>query len=1247
MKVPFLIILVIPQGIEQCKLGISRSETSKVKPSSHGSFAMATISGNSSNNTLVGTDQDDVINGLAGNDLIQGLQGNDIIDGGTGIDTADYREKTLGITVTLSGSIDSVVTVGGTAEDTLRRVENIFGGSGDDFITGDVLANTFRGGLGADILDGGAGIDTADYSDKSQSVVVTLNGSSDSTVTVGGTAEDTLRNIENVIGGSAGDILTGDSLNNSFQGGGGADVVDGGDGADTADFREKTASVVVSLNGAADATVFVGGIAEDTLRNVENLIGGSAGDTFIGDTLANKLSGAEGNDWLCGGLGADILDGGEDIDTADYSDKNASVSVTLNGSSLATVTIGGVAEDSILKIENIVGGSGDDFITGDVQANTFRGGLGADTLDGGAGVDTADYGDKTQAVVLTLSGASNALVTVNGSAEDTLRNIENVIGGSADDTLTGDSLNNSFQGEAGADIIDGGSGSDTADYRDKSGPMTVVLNGANASTVFVGGVAEDSIRNIESILAGSGDDSLTGDALANTLDGGAGNDTVDYSGRTGSVLVTLNGGTDAKVTIGGRLDDTLRNVENIIGGSGSDTIIGDAHVNVLTGGGGGDILKGGLGSDILDGGIGSDTADFSDKTASVVVTLNGSNNAVATVGGVAEDTLRNIENIFGGAGADALTGDGLANILRGGGAADVLDGGAGVDTADYREKTVSVIATLNGAADAVVKIGGVNEDTIRNFENISGGSAGDTLTGDASVNVLLGNDGADFLSGNLGADVLDGGAGLDSADFREKSGAISITLNGAANVRVSVAGILEDTLRNVENIFSGSGADTLIGDGQANLFRGGLGQDVIDGGAGSDTADYREKSLSVAVTLNGATDAVVKVAGVAEDTIRNVENVFGGSGADTLIGDAAANSLSGGDGGDVLQGGLGADILDGGAGSDLADYSEKSSSVVVILNGSSSVAVSVGGVTEDTIRNIEKVFGGSAADTLIGDGLANTFRGGSGADLIDGGAGADIADYRENTSGIAVTLTGSTDATVTVGGVAEDTIRNIESVLGSSGHDVLTGDTFANTLSGNDGRDLLTGGGGADILDGGGGVDTASYRDKAASVVLTLNGAANATATIGGVAEDTLRNIENVLGGTGDDRLTGDAAANLLSGGGGNDILDGGAGSDTFQFDFALDSSSNVDTILNFSTGDKIALASSVFSALSTGALSNAQFFSGAGANAAQDSDDRIIYDSNSGALYYDADGFGGVSAIQFAMIDMRPTLSSGDFLIV
>jgi hypothetical protein len=109
------------------------------------------------------------------------------------------------------------------------------------------------------------------------------------------------------------------------------------------------------------------------------------------------------------------LDGGADTDVADYSDKTTSVAVTLNGASYTTVSVGGVAEDTIREIENVTGGSGADRLTGDGSDNVFRGGGGADVLDGGAGVDTADYSDKTASVAVTLNGGTNASVTVGGA----------------------------------------------------------------------------------------------------------------------------------------------------------------------------------------------------------------------------------------------------------------------------------------------------------------------------------------------------------------------------------------------------------------------------------------------------------------------------------------------------------------------------------------------------------------------------------------------------------------------------------------------------------------------------------------------------------------------------------------------------------------------------------------------------------------------------------------------------------------
>ena len=1053
--------------------------------------------------------------------------------GSTTLNLSTKLNDSGGRPVTVNGSTDAEAISGGGLGDTLNGngggdtlnggdgADTLNGGSGNDFLNGQAGIDLLYGGADDDVLDGGDGIDFLDGGDGNDNVA-------------GGNGNDTLDGMggnDGLNGGAGNDFLSGGDGNDALKGGNGNDFMDGGSGTDTADYGDRILPVAVTLNGATDATVTVGLFAEDTIRNIENVTGGFLNDTLSGDGLANTLSGGGGDDMLKGGGGNDVLDGGDGSDTADYSDKTGAVAVTLNGDTDATVTVDGVAEDTIRKVENITSGIGNDTLMGDDLNNTFlgdagddllKGAAGNDTLDGGVGTDTADYGDKTASVVATLKGATNATVTVGGVAEDTIRNIENVIGGSGDDTLTGNDPANLFRGGPGADTLDGRSGSDTADYGDKTDAVAVTLNGAADATVTVGGIAEDTIRNIENIIGGTANDTLTGDGFANlfrgglgadTLDGGAGNDTADYSDRTAAVAVTLNEATDATVTVGGIAEDTIRNIENVTGGTGNDTLTGDTLNNSLLGGGGNDVLKGAAGK-------------------------------------------------------------------------DTLDGGAGVDTADYGDKTASVIVALNGATNATVKIGGVNEDTIRNIENITGGTGNDTLTGAALNNTLLGDGGDDLLKGAAGNDTLDGGAGTDTADYRDKTAAIAVTLNGATDATVTVGGVAEDTIRNIENVFGGSANDTLIGDGLDNTFRGGLGADTMDGGAGADTADYGDKTTSVSVTLNGATDATVKVGGVDEDTVRNIENIIGSSANDTLTGDSLSNTLLGSGGSDLLKGAAGNDTLDGGTGIDTADYSDKSNAVAVTLNGATDATVTVGGVNEDTIRNIENVRGGSGADSLTGDGLANLFRGGLGADTLDGGAGGDTADYSDKSAAVVVKLNAATNATVTVGGVARTT------------------------------SDL----------------------------------------TVGGVAEDTIRNIENVTGGSGADTLTGDGKANQLRGNGAadtlngkssNDILTGGAGGDTFVFDTALNATNNVDHITDFATEDTIQLDDVVFTGIAPGTLAADAFHSAAGATEASDTDDRIVYDTTTGELYYDADGLGGVAAVKFAVLDNQAALTHDDFFVV
>jgi len=183
--------------------------------------------------------------------------------------------------------------------------------------------------------------------------------------------------------------------------------------------------------------------------------------------------------------------------------------------------------------------------------------------------------------------------------------------------------------------------------------------------------------------------------------------------------------------------------------------------------------------------------------------------------------------------------------------------------------------------------------------------------------------------------------------------------------------------------------------------------------------------------------------------------------------------------------------------------------------------------------------------------------------------------------------------------------------------DVIAGTASGETLNGTAGADTIQGLGGDDRLYGQSGNDRLE----------------------GGTGRDYL------YGSTGDDTLLGGDGNDRLHGGAGRDILTGGANQDSFVFDTSL-GASNIDKITDFSVvDDTIRLENAVFTKFGwTGTMSSSAFYAG---EAAHDSTDRIIYNSNTGALSYDPDGTGSAAAVQFAELSTGLTLTYQDFQIV
>jgi Ca2+-binding RTX toxin-like protein len=1070
---------------------------------------MADLTGDSGDNAINGTESADLISGLDGSDTLDGAGGNDSIDGGNGNDV-------------------------------------LLGGAGDDTLLGGAGRDDLNGGAGNDSLDGGAITDLANYTDLNW---VRFDGATtgvnvdlaNGTAQDGQGGSDTLANINFVTGTQYNDTLTGSATNlfEQFEGGAGDDTIDGGAitaangfAGNRVSYLGSAGAVMVDLQ-AGTAT----GEGNDTLINISFVRGSAGNDTLLG---SNTSAYAETFD---GRAGDDFIDGRGGIDT--YRAEGATTGAVID---LATGSAqdGQGGNDTLLNIENARGGEFDDLINGNAGNNalegrggndTLQGGAGFDTLTGGAGDDVLDGGTHgggglDWAIFSGAPGALNidlAAGTATGEGNDTLVNIQGVVGGAFDDVMVGDDNLNFLRGAGGNDTLDGGGGEDYADYWASSGAVTVSL----ATNTSSGAAGNDVLTNFEDLRGSDYGDSLTGDAGNNVLrgmlgndalDGGAGTDTADYFQAGGSVVVNLGAGSSS----GADGSDTLIAIENVRGSNFNDTLTGDNGDNVLTGLGGGDSLVGGNGNDTLYGGDGQDTlvggagddlidggpqgsseldfAIFANAAGPLTVNL-----ATGLATGDGNDTLVGVEAVVGGAFNDTLTGDDFQNFLRGGDGDDSLDGGGGSDWVDYRGASGAVnVSLVTGSAS-----GAAGNDTFIHMEAIRGSSFDDVLTGDNGNNWIRG------LEGN---DSIEGGGGFDMADYREATGGVTVDL--AAGTSSGPDG--NDHLSNIEGVRGSAYGDQLTGDALDNRLDGGFGgNDSLTGGDGHDT-----------LVGNDGNDLLD--GGDGDDWW-----LSGGAGDDTILGGAGNDNIAAG-GSD----GQGNDTIDGGDGWDNVTFNFFSTTGGVTFHSSGSFdgqhADGTGGM--DTYLNIEEVdlFGTDFGDTLVGDAGRNRIQGNGGDDTLAGGGGNDTFAWDVSQPNAGTDLVqdlqqqDSLQFSVNNGG-EQFVIGNVLSGDDPSG--LAYGEVMFGTPSGGVTRVWVGTDGtpGADVtldLQGSFSAGDFTVNNQPWGAELVFDPALNLT---GGEGDDTL------MGGNRDDTLTGNGGNDALNGNFGNDLLDGGAGNDNLS----------------------------------------------------------------------------------------------------
>lgn len=434
--------------------------------------------------------------------------------------------------------------------------------------------------------------------------------------------------------------------------------------------------------------------------------------TVYGGNGADVITGGSGNDHLYGGADSDTLSGGGTADT-DRLYGEAGADTILQGADkdgADTIHCGTEAVvDPLKPVVDVLSYALRGTATARDQTNdTTKAATDGERLTltiGGAFTDVdadaaptpgpGDLDAEGYVTYTTTSGqgteatANGALGAITITENDIISaDCESVLGGMDNDVIVGDASNNTISGGAGADTLTGNDGDD-------------VLNGD----------ADDDTFDESTAVLGAGGD---------IFNGGAGIDTVDYHSRTGSLTVSMDGKV-ADDGESGDLDNVKADVENILCGTGADTVVGNALNNVITGDMGADTLNGGAGDDTFNegaamsdgdvfvGGLGIDTVDYSARTVALVVTMDG---LVADDGesGELDNVSADVENLTGGTQADSITGNALDNVIHGGlGDDTLLSGLDGDDFLDGDDATLGGTIVCGNGDDIAINFTGTRD----------------------------------------------------------------------------------------------------------------------------------------------------------------------------------------------------------------------------------------------------------------------------------------------------------------------------------------------------------------------------------------------------------------------------------------------------------------------------------------------------------------------------------------------------------